>query len=193
VIRDPCAVIRNPMHPDRERWNAKYRSGVHHETPNVSLIMHRDRLARGRALDVAGGTGDNAALLALAGWRVAMCDVSDEAVTRARARAGELKAAVDVVQADAMHLPFRGPFDLVVCTFYTERALAPVLVSLLRPGGTLFVETFSTATLKYTPDFRREFCVAPGELRRLFALDEVLYREDDDGRQATALYIGRKP
>jgi SAM-dependent methyltransferase len=180
------------VHPDRERWNGKYRAGVHHETPNVNLIMHRERLARGRALDVAGGTGDNAALLALAGWDVAMCDVSDEAVAKARARAAELKAAVRIVQADALRLPFRGPFDLVVCTFYHERPLAPVLASLLRPGGTLFYETFTTATLKYTPDFRRAFCVEPGELRSLFGLTEILYKELDDGRSATAMYIGRR-
>jgi len=171
------------VHPDRARWNDKYRAGTRRESPSVNLIMHQGRLARGRALDVACGTGDNAAVLALAGWRVAACDVSDEAVARAAARARELKADVRVVQADAMRLPFRGPFDLVVCTWYLERALAPVLVSLLRPGGTLFFETFTKA-----PGMRPEWLLEPGEAPRLFPLEEILHGETD----TTALFIGRR-
>jgi tellurite methyltransferase len=180
------------MHPERLRWNDKYRAGVEHETPNVSLIMYQGRLSRGRALDVAGGPGGNAAVLALAGWDVTACDLSDEAVRRAQSRARALRAPVRVVQADALRLPFRGPFDLIVCAYFHEPAIAPRLVALLRPGGTLFYETFSTAELKHSPNFRRSFCADPEDLRRLFPLEEVLCRETDDGRGATTLFIGRK-
>ncbi|MBI2931380.1 MAG: class I SAM-dependent methyltransferase [Planctomycetes bacterium] len=180
------------MHSDRKRWNEKYRTGRLPEGLNISLLMLQDRLTRGRALDVAAGTGENAALLALAGWHVVACDISDEAVRRTRARAEELRTRVQIVQADACFLPFRGPFDLIVCTYFVERAITRELAALLRTGGTLFFQSYTTEHLKYGSALRREFLLEPGELRRMFPLQEVLYREEDDGRRATALLVARK-
>src|SRR5262252_7813338 len=127
------------MNRDRARWNEKYRQAGH-ELPSIPLIMYQGRLTKGRALDLAGGQGENAAILALAGWTVTLADLSDAAVARAAARARALKATVHVVQADALRLPFRGPFDTIVVTKFLERSIAPELVRLLAPGGTLFCE-----------------------------------------------------
>ncbi len=166
------------MNPDRARWNAKHRAGGH-ALPSIPLLIYQGRLAPGRALDLAGGLGENAALLALAGWRVVLADLSDEAVARARRRAAELKAEVRFVQADALRLPFRGPFDLIVACRFLERAIAPELVSLLAPGGTLFAEQPMTGT----------YAVAAGEFPVLFpSLETLLLKEDG----ATAVYLGRK-
>jgi SAM-dependent methyltransferase len=170
------------MNPDRERWNEKYRRGGAPELPSIALLMYRGRLAPGRALDVAGGPGENACLLALAGWRVVLADLSDEAVARARARARGLRADLHVVQADALRLPFRGPFETIVVTRFLERSIAPELVRLLAPGGTLFAE-------QPVRGIRPEYCVRPGELRRLFdPLEPVLEVEEGD----RSVYIGRK-
>ncbi len=182
-------LASSAVHPDRERWNAKYRAGVHHPIC-VNLIMHLGRLTKGRAIDVAGGIGENAAMLAQAGFRVTLADISDEGVIAAKRHSRELRADFDVVQADAARLPFRAAFDTVVCTYFLDRSVD--LASLLRPGGTLFVESFTVGTLKYTPDFRRAFCLEEGELRRLFPLEEVLYKEDDDGSRVTATLIARR-
>ena len=169
------------MHPDRERWNEKYRKGVH-DTPSIALIMHQGRLTRGRALDVAGGGGENAAILALAGWTVTLADLSDEALAAARRRAGALKADVRMVQADALRLPFRGPFETIVVTKYLERSIAAILVGLLAPGGTLFAETLTRGL----PD---PYLVRPGEFARLFgSLETVL----DSSTERKAVFIGRK-
>jgi tellurite methyltransferase len=166
------------MNPDRARWNEKHRAGGH-ELPWIPLLMFQDRLARGRALDLAGGLGENAALLALAGWRVVTSDLSDVAVARAKRRAAELKADVDVVQADAFRLPFRGPFDLIVSCRFLERAIAPELVRLLAPGGTVFFDQPTSGA----------YAVAPGEFPRLFPALETVLLKEEDGR---ALYIGKK-
>ena len=166
------------MNPDRARWNARHREGGH-ALPSIPLLIHQGRLARGRALDLAGGLGENAALLALAGWQVTTCDLSDHAVARARARAVELKADVRVVQADALRLPFRGAFDLIVTCRFLERAVAPELVRLLAPGGTLFCEQKMSGS----------YAVGPGEFPRLFpALKTDLLEEKGD----VAVYLGRK-
>jgi len=176
---------------DRECWNQKYRKGVHHKTPNIRLILYQDRLARGRALDVAGGPGENAAILSLAGWKVVMVALSDEAIARARARSRELKTEVEIVHADARTLPFGPEFDTVVCTYYLDRGLD--LRRYLKPGGTLFFETFTLQQREYVPTFPEEYCLKPGELRTLYGDLEILhYAEEDDGTEGFATLIGRK-
>jgi len=169
------------MNPDRARWNEKYRKGGH-DLPSIPLLMYQGRLARGRALDVAGGLGETAAVLALAGWTVTLADLSDVAVRRARTRALELKADVHVVQADARRLPFRGPFETIVVTKFLDRAISGDLVRLLAPGGTLFCE-------QPTSGLRAEYLVAPGDFARMFpGLEPVLDVADGD----RAVFIGRK-
>lgn len=166
------------MNPDRARWNEKH-AARSHELPSIPLLMYQNRLSRGRALDLAGGVGENAAVLSLAGWRVVACDLSDVAVARAKARAVELKTRVDLVHADALRLPFRGPFDLIVTSRFLERAIAPELVGLLAPGGTLFAEQTMDGAYK----------IGPGEFPRLFPALETVLLKEEDGR---AVYIGRK-
>jgi SAM-dependent methyltransferase len=182
------------MHPDRERWNEKYRAGRGGHGANVRLIMYRDRLARGRALDVAAGGGENAAILALAGWNVIASDLSDAAIAKSRARARELKADLAFVQADATRLPFRpASFDTVVCTYFLDRDSARRLPDLLKPGGTLFFMTHRIGHQKYIPELPAPYCLEPGEVKELFpGLALLLHQEDDDGQEDYGLFIGRK-
>jgi len=169
------------MDADRQRWNEKYRKG-RKELPSIPLLMYQGRLTKGRALNVAGGLGETAAVLALAGWSVTLADLSDVAVERAAKRSRELKADVRVVQADARRLPFRGPFETIVMTCFLERSITGDIVRLLAPGGTLLCEQPVSGI---SPDY----CVAPGEFPRLYPELEVLLDTVDGGR---AVYIGRK-
>jgi len=167
---------------DRERWNRKY-GELGPGAPSVALLLYQGRLTRGRALDVAGGPGENAAILALAGWQVTVFDLSDVAVRRARIRVRELRAEALVVQADALHLPFRGPFETIVVTRFLERAIARELSGLLARGGTIFCE-------QPTRGIRDDYCVKPGEFPALFPdLETVLEATQGD----CAVYVGRRP
>jgi tellurite methyltransferase len=169
------------MNPERARWNEKHRKGGH-TLPSIPLLLYQGRLKKGRALDVAGGRGENAAILALAGWNVTFIDLSDEAVALARTRARELKADVHIVQADALRLPFRGPFDTIVVTRFLERSIAGELVRLLAPGGTILCE-------QSMEGIAEAYCVQPGELARLYSpLEAVLDTIDGD----RSVFIGRK-
>jgi SAM-dependent methyltransferase len=169
------------MNPDRARWNEKHQKGGH-ARPSIPLLLYQGRLTRGRALDVACGRGENAAILALAGWQVSAMDLSDLAVRLARARARELKADVHVVQADALRLPFRGPFEAIVVTNFLERSIAGELARLLAPGGTIFCE-------QPTEGIAPQYCVRPGELARLYStLEPVLDARHED----RLVFIGRK-
>jgi SAM-dependent methyltransferase len=169
------------MNPERARWNEKHRNRGH-DLPSIPLLMYQGRLAKGRALDIAGGLGESAAVLALAGWTVTLVDLSDVAVARAKSRAAELKADVRVVQGDALRLPFRGPFDTIVVSRFLERRIAGELLRLLAPGGTLFCEQPMTG-------IRDEYCIKPGEFARLFAPLEVVVDAVDGDR---SVYIGRR-
>jgi tellurite methyltransferase len=182
------------MHPDRERWNAKYVAGRGGHGANPRLIMYRDRLAPGRALDVAAGAGENAAIMALGGWNVVASDLSDEAMARSRRRATELRADVALVQSDATQLPFRrASFDTVVCLYFLDRDSARRLPELLKPGGTLFFMTHRIGHQKYIPELPAQYCLEPGEVKMLFpTLKELLHQEDDDGQEDYGLFIGRK-
>lgn len=169
------------MNPDRARWNEKHRRGGH-DLPSIPLLLYQGRLKKGRALDLAGGRGENAAILALAGWEVTLADLSDEAVRLARARARELKADVHIVQADALRLPFRGPFDTIVVTRFLERSIAAELARLLAPGGTIFCE-------QPMEGIAEAYCVKPGELAGLFGSLEAVLDAVDGTR---SVFIGRK-
>jgi len=169
------------MNPERARWNEKHKKGGH-TLPSIPLLLYQGRLKKGRALDVAGGRGENAAILALAGWDVTCMDISDEAIALSRRRAQELKADVRLVQADALRLPFRGPFDTIVVTRFLERSLAGELARLLSPGGTIFCE-------QPMEGIAEAYCVKPGELARLYStLEPVLDTVDGD----RSVFIGRK-
>jgi SAM-dependent methyltransferase len=169
------------MNPDRERWNRKHAERGR-GMPSIPLLRYQGRLARGTCLDVAGGTGENAVVLSLAGWKVVTCDLSDVAVAFARKRAAGLRADLLAVQADALRLPFRGPFHLIVATRFLERSIAPELARLLAPGGTLFLE-------QPVAGLRPEWCAAPGEFRRLFPALEAVVDGVEDG---AAVFLGRR-
>jgi len=170
------------VNPERARWNEKHRARRGNEPPSIPLLMYLGRLSRGRALDLAGGGGENAAILALAGWQVTLLELSEVAIARARRRARELKADVQFLQAEALHLPFRGPFQTIVVARFLERAIAGELVGLLAPGGTLFLE-------QPMAGIREAFCVKPGELAGLFgSLEAVLDTQSGEN----SVFIGRK-
>lgn len=103
--------------------------------------------APGLAVDLAGGTGDVAALLARApGRRVLVCDPSLAMMAEGRRRAG---GSLGWVGGEAEALPFAaGSVDLITVAFglrnvtRLEAALAESL-RVLKPGGTFICLEFS--------------------------------------------------
>lgn len=167
---------------DRNRWNERYRAGQGPEKKNARLALRKYRglLKRGLALDLAGGLGQNAELLE--GWAVVNADISDEALKRARGCR---------VQADANALPFsREIFDTIICTkFYAPRI---DYAALLKPNGTIFLETFTLSDQKYRPDFNPGFLLDPVQIPVLFRDFETLVCEEtDNGVRAFVTYVGR--
>ena len=166
--------------------------------PGREAADERD-LAAGRCVDLGGGAGANAVWLAERGWRVDLLDLSGVGLRTATARAREAGVAERVRPAcldmrDVLLRP--GAYDLAINLRSLQRSAWPELIGCLRPGtGVLVIEAFLVAQVE---SGRRRpgnvaFTVLPGELREEFAeLEELAYREEDDGEVAAARLCARK-
>ncbi|MBI1384205.1 MAG: methyltransferase domain-containing protein [Rhizobiales bacterium] len=102
-----------------------------------------------RAIDVGCGLGDNARMIAEAGWQVTAFDIAETAVAWAARRHAGI-ARLSFVAADLLSPPadWRGAFDLVHETYNLQamprhllaRAVA-ALPALVAPGGRLLLMT----------------------------------------------------
>lgn len=127
--------------------------GIHRIWKQLALV-HSGVRAGQHVLDVAGGTGDLAALLAPkvgAGGSVVVADINAAMLGVGRARLADrgLVGNIEYVQADAECLPFTSNrFDCITIAFGLRnvtrqaRALAS-LYRVLKPGGRLLVLEFS--------------------------------------------------
>jgi SAM-dependent methyltransferase len=180
---------------DRERWNERY--AAEQETPGptpflVSLGAILPR--RGRALDVAGGSGRNALWLAQRGLDVTLADVSDVALARAARAASAAGLALSTVLVDLeAEPPPAGPWDLVVCTYFLNRPLLGALPALLAPGGLLVVAHATRTNLTRHPRPGPDHVLEDGELPALVRGVELLHVEEgwlESGRHEARL-VGR--
>ena len=138
-----------------------------------------------RVLDLAGGTGDLARLLAARAGptgEVVLTDINASMLRIGRDALLDAGTVVPAVQCDAQRLPFAdGRFDCVSIGFglrnvtRKEQALAE-MYRVLRPGGRLVVLEFSSVWRPLKPLYDAySFGVLP-QLGRMFAGDPDSYR-----------------
>ena len=187
---------------DRSRWNARYReTGEAEEEPAPAVSEAEPWLPeRGRALDLACGTGRNALFLARQGLEVVAVDISGEGLRSLIRRARAEDLPVHPVQADLgrFSLP-DARFDVVVDTRFLLRSTFPGIRRTLVPGGLLVFETFNVDEIEILGgDIRRAYALERGELRRAFADFRILVYEEGvfrrpEGERGLARLIARKP
>jgi SAM-dependent methyltransferase len=169
------------MSKDRDRWNERYAAGYGASQPNPRLAKYLHLLQPGLALDLASGNGKNAELLA--GCKTVLADISDRALEQTRGMR---------VLVEAPALPFpAGVFDTILCTYFFEPRVDFAL--LLKAGGTLFFETYTSADAKYRPDFPASYRLNASELARIFpGLGQLAWEERDDGSRVMGTFVGYK-
>jgi SAM-dependent methyltransferase len=159
----------------RERWDERYGTGelIWKADPNRFLVEELDRLAPGRALDLACGEGRNALWLASKGWRVTGVDFSPAGLSKARRLAAERGLEVSWVEADVVEWqPEAAWFDVVVMMYLhlptgQRRQVLAHAVAALAPGATLLVVGHDTSNLL-------EGTGGPQDLEVLFSPEEIV-------------------
>jgi ubiquinone/menaquinone biosynthesis C-methylase UbiE len=121
-----------------------------HSDDDAAEIIGRLELPAGaRVLDAPCGPGRIARRLAAAGLDVTGVDASLQFISMARTEPVGPGGRVAYVEGDLRRLPVPGPFDAVVCWFtsfgyHADDECRQILAEfhrVLRPGGTLLIET----------------------------------------------------
>lgn len=158
--------------------------GLHRLWKRYAVMLAHVREGE-RVLDLAGGTGDLARLLAPrvgAAGIVVHTDINPAMLVAGRDRLLDTGLALPTVQCNAEQLPFASrTFDCVTIAFglrnvtHKERALAEMR-RVLRPGGRALVLEFSRVAKPLAPAYDwYSFKVLP-RLGRLVARDAASYR-----------------
>lgn len=165
--------------------------------PSPFLERVLPALPRGRALDLAAGSGRDAVWLALHGWRSEAWDHDPDALARATALADteRVPLATRVVELEGAPPPADGdPWDVIVVVRFLHRPLLPWIERSLAPGGALVYETFRTGQERFGRPKNPRFLLAPGELCTAFpALEVERYEEDEpEGGPVLARLLARR-
>lgn len=171
-------------HDDRERWNERYRAGLHTSgAPSPVLVgLQRWLPSEGRALDVAGGAGASAVWLAERGLQVTVVDVSEVALARAVEHAASHRVELELVAADLELEPLPpGPWALVVCCSYLQRDLVPRIADALALGGRLVWTHPTTTNLARHPRPSARHLLQPGEARAIVEGAGLVVRVAEEG------------
>ena len=169
---------------DRERWDRRYDEGAYvprdHAPPTVERWL--PHVPRGRALDLATGTGRTARLLAAAGFAVTAVDVSPVAIRLA----GEATdpaldvtwVVADIDEVDLASVGGGGPWSLVTVVRYRDPTLWDRITHVLARDAWVVVEHHLQTPLDVGGPSSDEFRVAPGELLAAFAGLRVVHHEE---------------
>jgi SAM-dependent methyltransferase len=160
-------------------WDERHLNADRAE-PLPLVVEFAQRLAPGKALDLACGTGRHALWLAQHGWEVTAVDSSPVAIGLLRQEARGLPVRAVLADLEKGEFPLTpAAWDLIVVTYYLQRDLLAQLGPALTPGGLVIA-----VTLMGEGRFRAK----PGELRACLHGWEVLhYRET-----TVAEFVGQK-
>lgn len=171
-------------------------------TPAQFLTQQLHRLPKGKALDVAAGSGRNALYLASQGFQVEAIDRNEEAMTQLAATAKQRNLpnlavqTVDLERTTDVRPEFpKQEYDVIAVFFYLHRPLFPFLIESLKPNGVLIYETFTIDNyMRHRHPRRWEFCLAHNELLRLTSTLRVLSydeSEHDSSPEQGAVFTAR--
>ncbi len=184
---------------DKVFWEKRYETETYifGKEPVEFLKEHVGLLPKGRALDIAMGEGRNAVFLAKNGFTVDGCDVSESAVKKALALAGENDVKINAFPADleTYRLP-KDTYDVVACFYYLQRDLIPQMKEALRPGGMVIYETYTLENLERGLEGpkNKEYLLKPNELLDFFKDFKIIYYRElvVNNKKAVASLIAKK-
>lgn len=183
---------------DKSRWDkmySKHKGYVFGKEPAAYLVEVLSLLPKGRALDLAMGEGRNAIYLAKKGFNVDGVDISEVAIRKARRLAMEQGVRVKTIIADLNKYQVEAEtYDVILDFYFLNRDLIAQIKKGLKKGGVVVFENYTRAHLKYDKAQNKAYLLNNGELKELFKDFEIVkYREIDNGKEALASIVARKP
>lgn len=184
------------------QWDMLYgRSGFVYGKKPVKFLAENFHLipGSGSVLDVGMGEGRNAVFLATKGYQVTGIDISSVALKKAEELAKEYNVTVSSVLGDAKKYQFKpNSFDAVLCFYYVDRELFPLLINILKPGGYIYYEAYTLDQKIKTglKDDEDDYYLKSSELKELLknaGLKVVKYEEGAFGNEYRASAVARKP
>lgn len=179
---------------DRRRWDEKWaaRSSPGEPSPWVVRVCARWFPTRGRALDIAGGAGRHAEVLARHGLEVTLSDISE---VGARIGAGlHPHIHVDVRDLEVAPPP-DGPWDSILIYHYMNRPLLARVGELIAPGGVIAIAIATIRNLERHPHPGARYLLNEGELSIICTGFDVLEADEgwnEEGRHEARI-VARKP
>jgi len=157
----------------RLAWDARHEAGdFEGEGPNPTLVAGTSGLARGKALELAAGSGTNAVWLAASGWQTTAVDWSPVGLANGRAKAEAAGVAVEWLERDLFSWsPTERSFDLAVIVYLhlpadERRPVYARAAAAVAPGGRLIV-------VGHHPLNATEGAGGPPDTTRLFAPEDI--------------------
>ena len=192
---------------ERERinWAERWAGGDYRgrNAPSTLIVAWADRLPKGRALDLACGSGRNALYLAELGFEVDAMDIAEPALKLVQDAARERGLAVNTILADLdEHTIPAGTYDLITTSFYLNRNLIPTMRDALKPGGFVLHEQHYATDYDVSGPTDPLFRLGSNELLRLFLdfrvrffSEGVEWESERDGGRLIALQqlVAQKP
>lgn len=175
------------MLEDKKRWNKKYLEEKLPEEPSQIVKDFYNIAKKGKALDIACGTGRNSIFLQEKGFEVDAVDISDVAINKLKEKNPNINAIV--ADLDNYQIP-ENRYELIININFLNRNLIPKIKDGLKKYGVLIFETFVLNEESKTKDFY----LRENELLRLFIdFYVVFYQEKDvirnDGRKGRKAYL----
>lgn len=142
----------------KDFWNERYRQSeyIYGEAPNAFFKAELDKLMPGKLLMPADGEGRNGVYAATQGWDVCAFDQSEAGQRKALQLAAKHGVQIDYIVASFGQLPYQpGQFDAIGLVFAhfpmpERKEFYRELISYLKPGGTIILESFSKNHLMHS-------------------------------------------
>ncbi len=178
------------MIEDRLRWNKRYSEG-RESVLHTSLTRFYHLAPKGRALDIACGTGETSLYLAKKGFYVDAFDISDVAIRKARLKARREGFKINFKPVDAELFSFGlSKYSLIINLYFLNRRIFAKIRRSLKGGGVLIFETYNEEHLSINPNFNPEYLLRKGELIKAFGDFEIIYYCEVSN---TTTLVARKP
>jgi 2-polyprenyl-3-methyl-5-hydroxy-6-metoxy-1,4-benzoquinol methylase len=170
------------MSRSQAKWDRIYSQEKKAAPSACAVLQENSHLlpATGRALDLACGLGSNALFLAKFGLKTDAWDLSPVAIEKLQQIVLQGNLPLTATQQDLTTLsPITEQYDVIVVSHYLDRPFCKEIVSMLKPEGLLFYQTFTAEKVSVDGPTNPKFVLSQNELLGLFSeLTVLVYREE---------------